>query len=45
MDSITVPAGLPSGLIGRTYYMAAIANQPGQLPEYSSVAVPVEFTP
>jgi hypothetical protein len=40
--SLTIPAGIPPGLIGRTYYFAAIANQPGQLPEYSSVAVAIE---
>ncbi|NQU49811.1 MAG: FG-GAP repeat protein [Planctomycetes bacterium] len=43
--SLTVPAGLPSGLIGNNYWIAAIANQPGQLPEYSSVAVVVKITP
>ena len=43
--SLTVPAGIPGGLVGRTYYFAAIANQPGQLPEFSSVAVAVEIAP
>ncbi|MBC8404033.1 MAG: FG-GAP repeat protein [Planctomycetes bacterium] len=43
--SLTAPAGLPSGLIGNSYWLAAIANQPGQLPEYSSVAVMVLITP
>ncbi|MCP4091820.1 MAG: hypothetical protein GY747_00075 [Planctomycetes bacterium] len=37
--SMTIPAGIPAGLVGRTYYFAAIANQPGQLPEYSSAAM------
>ncbi|MFK5956650.1 MAG: integrin alpha [Planctomycetota bacterium] len=38
-------AGTPTGAVGRTFYLAAIANQPGQLPEYSSVAVAIEITP
>lgn len=42
--SLTVPAGIPAGLVGRTYYVAAIANQAGQLPEYSSTAFAVEIT-
>jgi len=33
--------GASSRLIGRTFWLAAIANQPGQLPEYSSVAIPI----
>ena len=43
--SLTVPAGIPAALIGNTYYLAAIANQAGQLPEYSSVAVSLTITP
>jgi hypothetical protein len=43
--SLTIPAGISTSLIGRTYYLAAVANQPGQLPEYSSVAVSLEITP
>ena len=43
--SLTVPAGIPSALIGNTYYFAAIANQIGQLPEFSSVAVLITITP
>lgn len=42
--SLTVPAGIPAGLVGRTYYFAAIANQAGQLPEYSSAAFALEIT-
>lgn len=42
--SITVPAGLQAGLIGRTFWLAAIANQAGQLPRYSSVAVAIGIT-
>jgi FG-GAP repeat protein len=42
--SLTVPAGLNAALIGNTYHLAAIANQLGLLPEYSSVAVPITIT-
>lgn len=42
--SITVPAGIPAALVGRTYYLAAIASQAGQLPAYSSAAVSLEIT-
>jgi hypothetical protein len=30
--------------IGRTFRLAVIANQPGLLPRYSSIAIPVEIT-
>jgi FG-GAP repeat protein len=43
--SLTVPAGIPSSLVGNTYFLAAIANRPSQLPEYSSVAVLITITP
>lgn len=43
--SLTLPANLPPGLIGRTFWFAAIANPAGQLPEYSSVALSLEITP
>jgi hypothetical protein len=43
--SLTIPAGIPSSLIGNVYYLAAIANQVGQLPEHSSVAVSLTITP
>jgi len=43
--SFTLFAGLLPNLIGRTFWLAAIANQPGQLPEYSSVAIPVKILP
>jgi FG-GAP repeat protein len=43
--SLTVPAGLSSSLIGTSFYLAAIANKPGQLPEYSSAAVTITITP
>ena len=42
---LTVPAGSPAALIGRTYYLAAIANQAGQLPEYSSAVALITITP
>jgi FG-GAP repeat protein len=41
IGSITIPAGAYGNLVGLTVYMAAIANQAGGLPEYSSVAVPI----
>lgn len=43
--SFTSPAGLPVGLVGRTFWLAAIANKPGAPPEYSSIALPIEITP
>jgi FG-GAP repeat protein len=42
---LTLPAGLPAALIGSTFFLAAIANQPGQLPNYSSIALPLTITP
>lgn len=41
--SITLPAGLSANMVGRVFYFAAIANSPGQLPEYSSVALTVRI--
>jgi hypothetical protein len=43
--SLSIPAGVPSALIGNVYYLAAIANQAGQLPEFSSVAVSLTIIP
>jgi FG-GAP repeat protein len=43
--SMTIPAGWLSALVGNTYYFAAVANQAGQLPEFSSIAVPLTITP
>jgi hypothetical protein len=43
--TIDFPAGLPSGLIGLRFWLAAIAFAPGQLPEFSSVALPFRITP
>lgn len=42
--SFIVPAGLPSAMVGQTFWLAAIAAQPGQLPEYSSIAIALEIT-
>lgn len=42
--SLTVPAGI-SSLIGKTFFLAAIANPTGQLPEFSSIASTVLITP
>ena len=42
--SLTVPAGISSALIGNTFFFAAIANQPSQLPEFSSVAILITIT-
>jgi FG-GAP repeat protein len=41
---LQVPAGLPASLVGRTFYLAAIANPVGQLPTFSSVATTVTIT-
>jgi len=43
--SITFPAGMPQGLIGRTFWLATIAHQLGRLPNYSSVAIPIQVGP
>ncbi len=42
--SFTVPA-LPSSFVGRSLWMAAIANLPAALPNHSSVAVQMEILP
>jgi hypothetical protein len=42
---IVAPAGLPPSLIGRTYWLAAIASLPGNVPEFSSIAIPIEILP
>jgi FG-GAP repeat protein len=42
---ITAPAGMPTSLIGNTYYLAAITNPVGELPNYSSVATPLTVLP
>lgn len=41
----TVPAGALSTLIGTNLYFAAVANRPGRMPEFSSVAAVLEITP
>ncbi|MFK5956982.1 MAG: integrin alpha [Planctomycetota bacterium] len=43
--SVTLPAGALSSLIGTTLYLAAVANEAGQRPSFSSVAVPLEILP
>ena len=43
--SLTVPAGIPSSLIGNTYFFAAIANPTSAPPEFSSIAVAVSIEP
>jgi FG-GAP repeat protein len=43
--SLTVPAGIPSSLIGTSFYLAAIANQSGQLPGHSSASVTLTIVP
>lgn len=43
--SADIPAGAYSSYVGLTLHMAAIANQPGSLPQHSSVAVPLLITP
>jgi FG-GAP repeat protein len=43
--SLTLPAGLNSALVGMTFHLAAVANPTAQLPEYSSVALPLTITP
>jgi hypothetical protein len=43
--SATFSAGMWPGLIGRTYWIAAVANKFGQLPEFSSIAIPIEIVP
>lgn len=43
--TIDFPAGLPPALVGRGFWLAAIAFAPGQLPEYSSVALPFQIIP
>ncbi|NQU47907.1 MAG: FG-GAP repeat protein [Planctomycetes bacterium] len=43
--SLTVPGGLPANLIGKTFYLAAIAEPSGALPAFSSAALSVVITP
>jgi hypothetical protein len=43
--SIFASTWIPSALIGSTYFLAAIANQIGNLPEYSSISIPLTITP
>jgi hypothetical protein len=41
--SMTFPAGLPPTLLGRRIWIAAVTNRSGQLPEFSSIVIPVTF--
>ena len=43
--SMTIPGGLPSAMIGNTYWFAAIAFKAGGFPEHSSVARAILITP
>lgn len=43
--TITFPAGAFSFLVGRTFWLATIANQPGFPPEYTTASVAVTFMP
>jgi FG-GAP repeat protein len=42
---LNIPAGLPLTSIGRIFYLAAITNQPGELPKYSSVTATLTIVP
>jgi FG-GAP repeat len=41
----SLPPGLPSSLIGQMFFAAAVAHQPNQLPEQSSVFIPIQIIP
>jgi hypothetical protein len=43
--SMTFPAGMPSSLIGNTYYLAAVANPDQQMAEFCSRAAALTITP
>ena len=43
--SLTIPAGIPPRLLRRKFWCAAIAGLPGRNPAYSSVAIPIDFSP
>ena len=43
--SFDTSPGLPSNLIGRSFWIAVIANPVGLLPSHSSVAIPVTIAP
>lgn len=44
-STMTLPAGLPNSLIGRSFYLASVASQQGQLPEFSSTVVRILISP
>jgi hypothetical protein len=43
--NFTIPPGSPPSIIGRTFWLAAIANSTGSMPEYSSASVAIKFAP
>lgn len=43
--SLTIPAGIPPRLLRRKFWCAAIAGLPGRNPAFSSVGIPIEFSP
>jgi hypothetical protein len=43
--SLSIPADIPSALIGNTYFFAAIAIPAGLLPTYSSAVVRLTIIP
>jgi len=42
---LSTPPGLPAGLVGRRFYLAAVANPPGRLPSFSSTATTLRILP
>lgn len=45
VGSIGVMPGTMTPFLGRTFYMAAVANRPSQLPSASSIALPMTIVP
>jgi hypothetical protein len=43
--SITIPANLPAGQIGRSYWFAVVLSPVGSLPIHSSISIPVTVVP
>ena len=43
--SLRIPGGLPSTMVGRSFYFAAIAHSAGSAPEFSSIASTLTFLP
>lgn len=42
---LDVPANLPSGAVGHSYWLATVCNQPLSSPQYTSIALQLTFTP